>query len=105
MAAGENRFFPAIGNLSSVYNHTIIRIMEHLDTENSMKSLASALSQILDKSVQLHKKMLKEEQVFRAELEDALIKNLTGAERILHYNEYMQRNDMEEYMFEANPFD
>lgn len=79
--------------------------MEHLDTENKMKSLASTLSQILEKSVQLHEKMLKEEQVFRAELEDALAKNLKGEERILHYNEYMQRNGMEEYMFEAKPFD
>lgn len=105
MAASENRFFITNNYLYSVNNHTIIRIMEHLDTENTMMSLASTLSQILNKSVQLHEKMLKEELVFRAELEDALIKNLKGADRILHFNEYMQRNGMEEYMFEANPFD
>lgn len=91
-------------NTRIAYSNTMF--VEHFDRRTDViTKVAFALSEIHEKSENLHRKMLREEQVFRAELEDALVKNLRGEDRILHYNEYMQRNGMEEYMFEANPFD
>ncbi|WP_315515318.1 hypothetical protein [Prevotella histicola] len=63
-----------------------------------MDKLLSALRQISDGMEELGNTMLREEQVYKAELADRLAKGLQGDAAIGHYNEWMEKAGMTHLM-------
>lgn len=63
-----------------------------------MDKLLSALRQISDGMEELGNTMLREEQVYKAELANRLAKGLQGDAAIGHYNEWMEKAGMTHLM-------
>ena len=72
--------------------------LQYIKKQEDMKNVASKLKEIERRSLELNKQINEEGRVYAAELRDRQAKGLTGDAAILHYNEWMQRNDMEHLM-------
>ncbi|MCH3995426.1 MAG: hypothetical protein LKE54_10380 [Prevotella sp.] len=59
-----------------------------------MDKVISTLRQISDSMEELGNTMRKEEQVYKAELADRLVKGLSGDAAIKHYNDWMIKAGM-----------